>query len=350
MALPKQAQEQVDEANRILAAMHPEKAAEKEGEDPNLKLVDTPKPTDQPSAEQPEADQPTAEQPVAEQPVAEQPAPEKTKVEKEKPNSDNWEFKYGVLRGKYDSEVPRLHKQVQALTRELEQLRQVKEEETQPQMSAAASLVTDEEVEEYGPELIDLIGRKAREISQSELTKLQNEISTLKSTLSGVTQEVGETSREKLISKLDTTVKDWREVNTQAEFLDWLDEVDPFSGNIRGQMLKTAYENNDAERVVAFFTGFQKEYAAITPQQADPLPAKSTPAAAVDLNDLVAPGKTARNTAPASAQNAERVWTRKQITEFYSEVNKGKYKSDPAMKAAIEREIINAVSSNRIRD
>ena len=83
MGLPKQIQKQIKKADKIIA-------------DANTPPVENPEETPVPV----EASQ------VAPEPEAPEPTPE--------PAPENFEQKYKVLQGKYDSEVPKLHRDLQA--------------------------------------------------------------------------------------------------------------------------------------------------------------------------------------------------------------------------------------------
>ena len=343
MALPKAAQKQVEEANRILQELD-------SGRKEALRVVEEKQPP-APTAAEPEVTPPPEVTPVAE---ATPPAPEASEAPPKSPESV-FENKYKVLQGKYDSEVPRLHRQVSDLNQKLEEMQGVL-----ASMSAApaaqpavqTSLVTPAEIDEYGADLIDLVGRRAKEVYEPAINELRSQISGLKKQLGGVTQEVGQTSREKMLSQLGGEVEDWEVVNKQPEFLSWLAEPDPYSGTVRGTMLRTAYERNDTGRVIAFFKGFKQEHAVVSPPSTgDSEPLTATPRTpAVDLNTQVAPGRAPRASTQASAQAEKRIWTKTQIAEFYSDVQRGKFKGDEARKTAIERDIIFAANQGRIRD
>lgn len=348
MALPKAAQRQVEEANRLIAAMSGKEPEQPEQKDPELQVVEPPvveEPPAEPPVEQVVTDQGTpAEPPPAEQPPAE-----------------DFEHKYNVLQGKYDKEVPRMRREMQQLTEELDNMRsllaQMQDTKPEPATFEASKLVTDEEIEEYGSDLIDLVGRRAKEVYEPVVNELKSEVESLKQQLGGVSKTVGANSRDRLLAQLDKRVEDWQELNTSPEFLDWLDEVDPYSGDQRGRMLRAAFQKNDTERVIAFFNGFKNEHAVVSPPSATDSGVEeetSTPGTpAVDLESLAAPGKASRKPGtPTSTQEPKRVWTRRQISEFYKDVQLGKYKSDEQkqIQKAIERDIIRATTEGRIRD
>lgn len=345
MALPKAVQQQIDQANAIIDQLHkkddkPEETKPAEQpEQPNLTVVEN----------QPE-------QPAAEAPPA-QPEPQKpeAKAEPQKPAED-FEHKYKVLKGKYDAEVPRLSRQIAELNGQLEGMREMIASMQKPTPAAAASSSTDltpdisaEEIDEYGEELIELIGKKAKQVAKGEIDRLNSQIEDLKKQLGGVSQTVVENARDKMLGQLTDEVANWQMINRQPEFLDWLDRVDPYSGSVRGVMLRQAYAANDAPRVIAFFKGFLQEHAAITSPATMDSTEMNGGTPTVDLNEQVAPGRTKRSTGVVGAQKEKRIWTQAQIADFYKQVQMGKYRNKDAEKHRIEADIVAAAREGRIR-
>jgi hypothetical protein len=332
MPLPRQAQQQVEQADRILKELT-------EQSKPELELVEN---NVAPESQQEEAEvAPVAEQ---ETQVVEQTAPP--------PEKDLYEERYKVLQGKYNSEVPRLNRQVNELTSQLSQLQATIAElqAAQPLEQSPERLITQEEIDEFGPDLVDLIGRKAKELYEPTIKSLKSEVSKLQGQLGGVTQTVQMTARDRLLAKLDAEVEDWQTVNRNQEFLDWLDNVDPYSGETRGKMLTEAYEQNDAARVVTFFKGFLAEHAAVRPTEStvdSPAPAGRTPS--VSLEGQIAPGRRKHATGMTGAQREKRIWSQPEIAAFYHDVQKGRYRKTEDMKREIERDIISAAAEGRIR-
>ena len=332
MALPRAVQKQVDEANRIVGELQ------------------NPAP---PVATAPVAVAPAVTAPVAQPTVVAAPAPiAPAPAAPQATPEDGFEHKYSVLRGKYDKEVPRLHRQVAQLNEQMDGLRALladmqKQPPAPTPQARADSLLSPEEIEEYGPDLIDVIGRKARELYEPTFNELRSQVTQLKSQLGGVQQKAAMSDRDRVFSMLDDSVKDWRDLNENADFLAWLDTADPFAGQQRGNMLKQAFENNDAERVVAFFNGFLKEHAAITSGSQPASESNGRPA--VNLADQVAPGRSKNSVNVTGARKEGRIWTRADVSRFYDDVRRGKFKSKDAERAELENDIVAAMRENRIR-
>lgn len=131
-------------------------------------------------------------------------------------------------------------------------------------------------------------------------------------------------ARRNLETTLDTQVPSWRDVNVAQEFHSWLALPDLFSGAIRHELLKAAYEQNDTPRVLAFFKGFLAQEAASAPApygQTQPAPADATQGDAsgkIPLETFAAPGRA--KTAAAPVAPAEKpTFTHAQIAKFYAD-------------------------------
>ena len=120
---------------------------------------------------------------------------------------------------------------------------------------------------------------------------------------------------------LDHYLPDWREVNQEQAWKDWLTLTDPLSGVPRQQLLNQAFAAGDAGRVLVFFNGFLGEH---TPQ----------PAAHAQR---------------ASADNSRPTITAKEIDAFYDRVRRGYYDGKEKQKMAEEAQIHRAILEGRLR-
>jgi hypothetical protein len=258
---------------------------------------------------------------------------------------------YRTLQGKYDAETGRAKEQMSAMSarlRDLENLLSQPAETTQPAATptdSVQSLLTEEEVEDYGQDMIDVIKRAAREAVGQELDTLRAENAQLKQQLGGVQQTTAMSARQTMLNDLDRQQSDWRQINTDPAFMQWAEDIDAFSGQRRIDMLRQAFEENNGPRVLAFFQTFARENAAF--KTSGPTET-ATPQPQVSLESLVAPGRASDGSIPrAQEENAGRQWTSAQIQKFYSDVQRGVYKNDPAKKAAIEADIVAAQRQGR---
>lgn len=261
-------------------------------------------------------------------------------------NDQSWKQRYQTTHGrleKANQNIRQLSEQVSNLQATLATLNSMPAQ-TPPEMQAR-SLLTQQEIDEYGPEFLEVVGKKAAEIAQRELAKRDAEIDGLKRQLNGVNNTVSQSAREKMVGVLQERVPNWLQLNEDQNFLNWLALPDPFSGAIRHDLLKAAWAQNDTSRVLAFFNGFLSEEAAVAPQaQTATAPAQGK----VPLETFAAPGRA--KTAAASPGPAEKpVITRDFITKFYADATANKYRGREAEYQRIEKQIAEAVKEGRIR-
>jgi TolA-binding protein len=283
----------------------------------------------------------TAEQaPTESQPPAQPP--------EEKKGEESWEHKYKSIHGRF----LRSQEQIRDMADQIQNLQNVI---ATLQMSGGASevpsfkvekLVTDDEARDYGEDFLNVVGKKAKEEVGPLIKQYEAKIEDMERQLKGVTGVVKQDSQNKLIGTLDAQLPKWRDLNTNDEFLDWLRLPDPFSGAIRHDMLKAAYAQGNASRVLAFFNGFLAEEAATSPDRGEPTTGTRVPK--VPLESLAAPGR-AKSAASASGPAEKPIFTRAQIASFYADVAAGRYRSKDAEKNKLEAQIFEATREGRIR-
>lgn len=343
--LPPAVQKQVDEANAIIAQMN----------------ADAPEPPKQESKPNPP-----------------EPAPEPPKQESKpnpppEPPKQDWKHKYSVLQGKYDAEVPRLNEDLREARSGLRKMQdKVSHLETLVASMQAVQtrpaepdkpLITQEEIDTFGPDLIDIVGRVAKQVLEPYVDKrfgeIEKNVKQVGENVASTQKTMAESARDRLYERLDKTVPEWRTINRTQEFVNWLNEVDPYTGVPKGVNLRAAFERNDSDRVLAFFEGFQKEHAVATE---DPDPAAPTEESAPPhegpqqgLETLVAPGTPKTGTTVAQEESGKgRIWTRQMISDFYNQKNE-LIKADPNRDLpdkiqALERDLFKAQSEGRIRN
>jgi hypothetical protein len=288
----------------------------------------------------------TEAEPAAEPAPAPKPADEGT-----------WEHRYNSMKGRFEAEQKAnkgLRDQISQLGNDVSDLRGII---ATLEMRGVASppaedepsnerLVTAEEEAEFGTEFLDVVARRAREAVAQDLAKLRKENEALKARVNGVAEVTVKSAREKMLEKLDKDVKNWRDTNYSEDFKQWLALPDPYSGAIRHNMLKAAFERNDAPRVAAFFQGFSAEQAAVAPAS-EPTP-QAPVADKVPLETLAAPGRAKPAGGPASPTEKP-TFSRAQVTAFYRDGAAGKYRGREAEYQKLERQIIEAGREGRIR-
>lgn len=283
---------------------------------------------------------------VTDQPPAEEQPPQRS------PTVENgsWEQKYWSINSRYQAANTTIQSLNLQLVTERENTQALRGmlATMQPEQPADAqqrgqSLLTDQERQDYGEDLLGVVGKRSREEFGPVVTQLQNEILSLKQQLQGVGRSVAVSEQQQMFAFLDKKRPDWRDLNHNPQFISWLGLHDPLSGAKRHDMLKEAFEANNSPRVLAFFDSYQAPAVGSgQSQQAAPPPAK-TP-----LQNLAAPGRA--NTAAQQAPVADKpVYTQDQIQRFYADVTAGRYRGREDEKDAVERDIFLAQKEGRIK-
>lgn len=304
----------------------------------------------QPAESQPQQPQPEPQQPAPAQAQGDpQPAPQPDPAPAQA-QPDNWEHRYNSMKGRYDQALETINLMQGQMTDLGNELMRTQAMIGTPQQAQQpAPLITAQDVEQYGSDMLDVVQRAAVQAVQPELKKLESENEELRKTIKkNAFSNVNQT--------LDQHIPNWKEINRSREFKQWLSLLDIYSGQVRGKMLNAAYQAADAPRVVAFFQGFLQDLATAghVPQpqpQPTPQPAEQ-PARepAVQLASLAAPGRPR----PASGgtqitDTSKPSFTRQQVQSFYNDVRRGAYAGRDADKNVLEQQIFAAQREGRIK-
>lgn len=297
-------------------------------------------------AEAPAEPAPPVEAAPPAEPVTQPSNPEPTPAE-------DWEHKYKSMEGRFK----RAEELTKALTERLGQLeaelaaaKAAKPATPTTPASTQESLITPQELQDYGEEFLTVVGKKAREIASAETAELRQQVAELKAELASVNGTVAGNAQEKMFQTLDEKCPDWQKINVNPNFIAWLQLPDTYSGAIRHTLLKAAFERNDSPRVLAFFNGFLAEEAAVDPAQVAVTPSTAAPAPGkVPLAELAAPGRAKSPAASTPAPAEKPIIQRAQIAQFYTDVASGKYRGNDKEKDRLERMIFEAERDGRIR-
>jgi hypothetical protein len=273
---------------------------------------------------------------------------------------EDWEQKYRTLQGMIEREVREkkaLQQQIDGLQNTIAAVTSVQQTDSPPASGAQdkQQRLKAEDVEAYGEDMINVIRATAHDEFMPTIAELRKENSRLKEQLGGVADYTRKSEVQQTEALLNKEVPNWRQVNEDPEFLQWLGEPDPFSGRLRHDLLQEAGVNGP--RILAFFKAYLTESQAIrgrqeAPQQAPQPPQAQRQGPIVDPTSLVAPGRPAvQNAGAGAAVDSEepQIFTQKQITTFYREVQQGKWKNRPQDKDKLERAIHKAAMEGRVR-
>lgn len=299
-------------------------------------------PAPQPAPVTPPGNPPPAPQP-APQPVPQQWAPE---VELEMQRIRSAE---GRRRAQLEAQILAANDRTALLENAVEELRAQLTAPAPAAPTPAQRLITPEEETNFGPEMLDVMGRRATEAVSPLLAELRGMMHTIDQKVTSTVAATKTSAKQMMLNTLDRDLPEWRQINTTDGFKAWLSFTDPLLGvNRQGALLK-AYEQHDTARVLKFFQSFVSELAASTPES-DP-PAEPSPARAParpSLEALAAPGR-ARMSAQPNAPAEKQIITTADVNAFYTAVRQGHYRGREAEKEALEQELFAAQREGRVR-
>lgn len=320
VTLPRQAQEAVDMAEKLHAQMFKEQEVEAPAKDEEEVVVDdTPKEDDESTVDD---DTPNEEYDV----------PHDDDVEELR----KFKARYLTLKGMYDADVPRLHKELKELKQSVfEKFNSVIEDkaktETPPKEETVDELAKFEE--EYGTDFVSQL-RKLIANEASQLVKpVQEKVESVEDT------QV-KTAQTSFTDYLDQSVKgNWRDAweGKDPKFQEFLEKSDP-SGLYTYADLITLYNTQwDADRMSKIFNLYYEENA--TP--AKPAPQQSRP----DKEAMIAPSRTQVQSTPASDEKL--IWTSEKLAEFQKLDRAGKYSKEESAK--IWDDLLSAPAEGRFK-
>lgn len=246
-------------------------------------------------------------------------------------NDESWRTKYDSLLGRVKPLQKLVNDQNTRITGLENMLATVQTAPTPVPVPAPvpSKLLTDKEIEDFGPEMIDVVRRAAREIYEPEVVTLRSQVANLEAKLGQTSTSVAMTARDGMLAKLEQDLPEWHGINVAPEFHAWLALPDPFSGVMRKKLLVDAFEQNRTSQVLAFFQGFISELAATTPAVVNPSPLEppATPPAPVrpTLEQLAAPGRARTAATPPGAPAEKQIIHTSDINAFYAAKRKGLY-------------------------
>lgn len=269
------------------------------------------------------------------------------------PSPSEWERRFKAMKGRFDQSQDT----IRAMSDRMSQLEEALAVSQLTKPTAASEvqpekLITPQDEETFGAEFLDVVSKKARETLSPEVVALRKQVTDLQAKLDGVVDVTVKRTRGVMKKALADAVPNWSELNHDENFLSWLGLQDPLSGLNRHSMLKTAWSQNDAPRVINFFKGFLSQQAAATPQgnntdkgRTEPNP----PQPKVPLETFAAPGRAKTSAADVAPGGEKPLITRAQIAQFYKDVRAGVYRGRDAEKDSLEAQIFAAQREGRIR-
>jgi len=284
-------------------------------------------------------------------PQASTPVPP-TPTPAEPSDEGDWKLRYERMHGRYNASqktIGEMQEQMTQLGNELLHLQrmppQSRQQSSSPPLPEAPSYLTQEDVQNYGNELIDVTQRAALHAVAPHLQEIERQNAELR-------ERLAREARRNLDQQVEIAVPNYREIDRDPRWHRWLLGIDVLSGRVRQQLLNEAISSAAAPRVISFFRGFLNEEAATGHN--DSAPTSYQPAApreaAVNLSSLAAPGRARPATGGDASLPPERpFYTRAQIRDLYSAHRKGAYVGREAEWARQDADIIAAGREGRIR-
>jgi len=238
---------------------------------------------------------------------------------------DGYKHRYDVLKGKYNSEVPKLQAQIAELRQEMQTL---KERATSDEINKTPEPLSSESIddlrEEYGEDFVNSITNLVRE----SMGDIPNRID-------AVETNTAATAFDRSCAELDRMKSGWRTTNDDPAFHAWLSETDEMSGSVRQDLLSEAFNSGDLQRVVRFFNAFEATQGQSPAVQSTP---RTQPQQRRYMPDSSATGQ----------QRDAKLFTSAEVDDFYADLTRGKYRGREKEAAAIEREIFAANREGRV--
>ena len=173
-----------------------------------------------------------------------------------------------------------------------------------------ANYLTQQDVSDYGSDLVDFAQRAAVHALGPHLQQIQEDNVALR-------QRLARESRARLDAAVERAVPNYREIDQDPRWHRYLLTVDPLSGRIRQHLLNDAIALRDANRVVSFFRVFSRAQVL-----------------RILLPDASSPNKP--------------IYTRAQIAKLYDQHRRGAYRGREAEWARQDAEIVAASAEGRI--
>ena len=243
-----------------------------------------------------------------------------------------WKHRFDVIQGKYNKEVTDLRGQIAELSAQLTQV--VSERVAAPATNAeTVEDAIDELASEYGEEFTTAIDKRVARIVDAHLKELRKDFD-------GVRQTTAQTAQEKFEERLSSKVDNWRTLNTDEDFIGWLGNTEPYSGLTLHQLLINAYQHKDIERVAKIFETYNTLTKPTTTQTQEV--AQNTP----DM--LVEPTKRGSVSQNTVEHNSGKVYTEKQIDQFYTDLRNGKFRGKEDWAEKTRQDMMRAAREGRI--
>ncbi len=185
-----------------------------------------------------------------------------------------------------------------------------------------ANYLTQDDVANYGSDLVDFAQRAAVQAVAPHLQALDQQAGELQ-------ERLAREARHRLDGEVAAAVPNYRDIDRDPEWHAWLRSSDPLSSQPRQLLLNDAIAQGDTARVIAFFRGFERSSAS-----------RAAPPA---TQHRVSSSRASTRPTPNGT-----IYTRAQISKLYDQHRRGAYVGREAEWAKLEFDIIRAGAEGRI--
>jgi hypothetical protein len=247
--------------------------------------------------------------------------------------------RYKTLQSKYNAEVPRLHRelkerdqQMQALAARLEQL------EKQPEPKKEESLLTDQDDEDFGADLVAMVRRATREEARRSEAAVLAEVNKLlagfMNQLGAVQERVYLSEADKFWAKVEALVPDWKTLDVDPAWIEFLNTTPDFTTETYRDLAAKAIQAGDHNKVAKLVDIWRG------PKQAEPVKQPVNP----ELQRQVVPSTVkASSSLPATGK----IWSKEEYEAAYDVRNVTRYGQKKADEMSAEAD--RAVAEGRVR-
>ncbi|RKZ07307.1 hypothetical protein DRQ25_11885 [Candidatus Fermentibacteria bacterium] len=263
---------------------------------------------------------------------------------KEKKKYTNWKKRFQGLKSSHDATVFDLRQQVirrsddiTKLTTTIDSLKAtVSKLMDESGKDIFDGVITAEDTEILGNEAVDSMKKVTQAAIDAAVNPLKEELEDNRLALAAQAKAddlaLRAQSQTDFLRGLGNLVEDYAEIDVDPAFKVFMRELDPASGHTRERLFKVAEHSGDVGRVAGFFNDFKKASAAINPT----LEEQITP-----TNNAV--GSTAENTT-----KTDKPISMAYMKEFYSQVNKGRYRGKERLRQELSDKIDAAIAIGNI--
>lgn len=262
----KKLEKEVENSDKLHKKIYKDKNPDADQPKPDnaLELSEEPEPSELEPVIEPEVDpEPEVE---VETPELETPDDATAQLQKE---LEKERHKFKTLQGKYNAEVPQLHKKVKELRGQAEQAVEPKPPvESKPELKPSVELehptstnvldvLSSDERDEWGPDMLDVISRVSQAVYEKAAGENKEQLEQIRSKIESMETLTQANSADDFFIKLTMHVSDWESINLEEDFKSWLTEPDGLSGATRLENATTAFNTLNVDAAARYFDTYK---------------------------------------------------------------------------------------------